>query len=150
MFSSQFKSLFLCLRISFQYSRNTTGPVERRQDLKHAKLYAFLQAMKSIPENLFKNVCLCVDEMPLISFIAVTLRTMSENSFRSTYTGKLNKDLETSMEINKVIRLRTDLTLRMKYVPNDVGVHEIYLASKMSIKTADELTKLLKLKRKIV
>lgn len=106
--------------------------------------------MKSIPENSFKKVCLCVDELPLITFITVSLRNMSDNSFRSTYTGKLNKDLETSMEINKVIRLRTDLTLRLKYVPNDIGVPEIYYASKTAIKTADELTKLIKLKRKEV
>lgn len=59
---------------------------------------------------------------------------MSENSFRSTYTGKLNKDLETSMELNSVLRTRQDLTLRIKYCPNDINVEEIYQAGKLALK----------------
>lgn len=65
---------------------------------------------------------------------------MSENSFRSVYSGKLNKDLETSMEINKVLRTRQDLTLRLKYVPNDLGVNGMYYATKLAIKAAEEAT----------
>lgn len=66
---------------------------------------------------------------------------MSENSFRSTYTGKLNKDLETSMEINKVLRTRQDFILRLKYVPNDVGLDGIYHATKIAEKTAAQVTR---------
>lgn len=65
---------------------------------------------------------------------------MSENSFRSVHTGKLNKDLETSMEINKVLRERQDLTIKLKFVPNDIGVDGMYKASKLAIKAAQEAT----------
>lgn len=66
---------------------------------------------------------------------------MSENSFRSLVTGKLNKDLETSMEINRLIRQRQDLTLRLKYVPSDIGVDGIYHANRMAIAASEEATK---------
>lgn len=80
-----------------------------------------------------------MDEIPLITFIDRSLRNMSENSFRSVHTGRLNKDLETSMEINKALRLRQDLVLRLKYVPNDIGVDGMYKVSKMAIKASDEV-----------
>lgn len=103
--------------------------------------------MHQIPEGLFKKVCFCIDEIPFLTFIDRALRSMSENSFRSVYSGKLNKDLQTSMEINKIIRTRQDLTLRLKYTPNDVGVNGIHYATKLAIKAADEATELAKQKR---
>lgn len=99
-----------------------------------------MKALKLVPEGLFKKLTICVDEIPLITFIDKSLRNMSENSFRSIHTGKLNKDLETSMEINKLIRMRQDLTLRLKYVPNDIGVDGMYKATKFSIKAAEDAT----------
>lgn len=121
-------------------NRNLQGPVTRRQRMNHAKLYAFLKGMEQIPKGLFKKVCICVDEIPMITFVDRSLRNMSENSFRSVHTGKLNKDLETSMEINKALRLRQDLTIRLKYVPNDIGVNGMYRVSKMSISAAEQAT----------
>lgn len=129
-------------------TRNVHGGIERRQRANHAKLYAFLKAMHRIPENLFKKVCICVDEIPFLTFIDRSLRSMSENSFRSVHTGKLNKDLETSMQINKVIRTRQDLTLRLKYVPNDIGVNGMYHATKLAIKAAEEATQSAREQRK--
>ncbi|XP_055297768.1 uncharacterized protein LOC129566152 [Sitodiplosis mosellana] len=119
---------------------NSYGKVERRQKLNHAKLYSFLMAMQRIPKGLFTKVCICVDEIPLITFIDRSLRNMSENSFRSVHTGKLNKDLETSMGVNKEIRMRQDLTLRLKYVPNDIGVDGMYRATKLATKAAQDAT----------
>lgn len=89
--------------------------------------------MKAIPENLFEKVCICVDDIGLVSFVVFSLKKISENSFRSTYSGKLNKDLETSMELNKVLRTRQDLQIRLKYVPNDIGVHGMYRAGKLAV-----------------
>lgn len=108
--------------------------------MNHAKLYAFMKALQIIPKDLIKKLSICVDEIPLITFVDKSLRNMSDNSFRSIHTGKLNKDLETSMEINKLIRLRQDLTLRLKYVPNDIGVDGMYKATKFAIKAAEEST----------
>lgn len=116
------------------------APVERRQELNHSKLYALTKVFQQIPENLFDKLCICVDEIPLITFVDKSLRNMSENSFRSVYSGKLNKDLETSMELNRLIRTRQDLTLRMKYVPNDIGSSGMYYATKQAIKAAEEAT----------
>lgn len=65
---------------------------------------------------------------------------MSENSFRSVHTGKLNKDLETSMEVNKELRLRQDLIIRMKFVPNDIGVDGMYKAKKLATEAAGQAT----------
>lgn len=99
-----------------------------------------MKALEQIPQNLFKNVCLCVDETRMLTFVNRSLRSMSENSFRSLNTGKLNKDLETSMLLNKLLRTREDLTLRMKYVPNDIGVDGMYQATKLAKKAAEEAT----------
>lgn len=74
---------------------------------------------------------------------------MSENSFRSVHTGKLNKDLETSMQINKELRLRQDLTLRLKYVPNDIGVDGMYHAVKSATRAAEQATNEHRLKREL-
>lgn len=120
--------------------RNLHGAVLRRQHLNHAKMYSFLKTFEQIPTKLFTKLCICVDELGLITFIDNSLRNMSENSFRSVVTGKLNKDLETSVEINKVLRLRDDLTLRLKYIPNDIGVDGMYKATKLSEKAAAEAT----------
>lgn len=100
-----------------------------------------MKAMQQIPQDLVKKICVCVDEIPMITFIDKSLRNMSENSFRSVHTGKLNKDLETSMEINKLIRLRQDFALRLKYLPNDIGVNGMYRATKLAIKASEEATK---------
>lgn len=94
--------------------------------------------LKSIPKNLFDKVCLGMDDMTLLNFVAYHLRLMSENAFRSTYTGKLNKDLETNMEINTLLRTRQDLTFRLQYVPNDVGFPDAYQANKNAIRAADQ------------
>lgn len=99
---------------------NLSGPVERRQEEKHAILYATLQALKSVPENSFKKVCICVRDPNVIRFVARDLPRLSENSYRSARSGRLIKDLETAMEINQIIRTRSDITFRMKFVPINV------------------------------
>lgn len=99
-----------------------------------------MKAIQQVPQDLFKNVCFCVDESRMLSFINRSLRSMSENSFRSLTTGKLNKDLETSMELNRLFRTRQDLTIRMRYVPNDIGVNGIYYATRLARQASDEAT----------
>lgn len=99
-----------------------------------------MKTLQIVPKGLFEKLCICVDDKTLLTFIDKGLRSMSENSFRSVNTGKLNKDLETSMETNKLLRLRQDLVLRLKYVPNDIGVDPMYRATKLSIKAAEEAT----------
>lgn len=121
--------------------RNLAGPVERRQALNHSKMYAFLRGIQQVPKGLIEKLCVNVDEIRLLTFINRSLRNMSENSFRSVRTGKLNKDLETSIEINKTLRLRNDFTLRLKYTPNDIGVDGIYNATKMAIKASENATR---------
>lgn len=120
--------------------RNLYGSVERRQAANHAKVYALVKAIQQVPQNLFKKVCFCVDETRMLTFVNKSLRSMSENSFRSLNTGKLNKDLETSMELNKLLRTRQDLTIRMRYVPNDIGVNGIYCATRLARRASDEAT----------
>lgn len=126
---------------------NLHGSVERRQAINHAKLYAFLRGIQQIPEGLIQKLCICVDELPFITFIDKSLRNMSANSFRSIHTGKLNKDLETSMQINKILRTRHDVTLRLKYVPNDIGVDGMYQATKMATKAGQEATRQSRIER---
>lgn len=109
--------------------------------MNHAKIYSIAKALQQMPRDLIKNVCICVDETRILTFVNKSIRTMSENSFRSLTTGKLNKDLETSMELNRLLRTRQDLKLRMKYVPNDIGVDGMYCASKLARKASDEATR---------
>lgn len=118
----------------FSIDRNTSGLVERRQDLPHASTYGFLQVLKTIPEDTLKKVCICVPTKHLISFIDVELRECSENSFRNVVNGRIIRDIETCMEINKILRIRQDLKYRMKYVPNTIHLPAMYHCRKMAIK----------------
>lgn len=63
---------------------------------------------------------------------------MSENSFRSTYTGKLNKDLETNMDVNKLLISRQDLTFRVQYTPSDIQFPPAKHANKMAMNAAND------------
>lgn len=81
-----------------------------------------------------------MDETGALSFIDKGLRMMSENSFRSVFTGKLNIDLETSMELNKLLRTRQDLQIRMKYVPGDIYVQGMYYATRLAKEASYEAT----------
>lgn len=120
--------------------RNISGPVERRQAVNHAKIYAYVKALQQVPQGLFQNVCFCVDSISMLTFVNRSLRSMSENSFRSLNTGKLNKDLESSMELNRLLRTRPDLVMRMRYVPNDIGVDGMYHATRLARRASDEAT----------
>ncbi|XP_031632551.1 uncharacterized protein LOC116346555 isoform X2 [Contarinia nasturtii] len=115
---------------------NLQGSVERRQSKIHARLYAVLKAMQQIPKDSFKKLCIQTDDLGLITFIDQSLRSMSENSFRSVYTGKLNKDVQTSMELNEILRSRQDLTLQLMFCPNDICVDGMYHAVKMAERAA--------------
>ena len=75
--------------------------------------------------------------MRMGKFVAHSLPSMSENAFRSVYTGRLNKDLETSMEINTLLRTRQDLKIQIQYIPNDIGFNDIYVAGKNAKAAAD-------------
>lgn len=121
-------------------TRNLHGGIERRQCLEHARIYGFLKAMHQIPENLFKKVSFCVDKVSFLTFIDVHLRIVSENFFRKSNTGKLIEDLETCMELNKVLRTRQDLTLRLKYVPEDTKMVGKAEATKLAIEAAEYAT----------
>lgn len=134
-------SITLKFRFFCDLRRNLSGPVERRQAANHAKIYALFKALQQVPQNLFRNVCFCVDETRMLTFVNRSLRSMSENSFRSVYTGKLNKDLESSMELNRMLRTRQDLTIRLRYVPNDIGVDGIYQATRLARQASNEATK---------
>lgn len=74
----------------------------------------------------------------LIAFIDVELRECSENSFRSIVNGRTIKDIETCIEINKILRMRQDLIFRMKYVPNTIQLPAMYHCRKMAIKAVQK------------
>lgn len=113
----------------------------RRQAINHAKIYALVKALEQIPQNLIQNVCLCLDETGALTFVSKHLRMMSENSFRSVYSGKLNLDLETSMELNRLLRTRQDiLKLRMKYIPSDINVSGMYFATRLAKQASYDAT----------
>jgi hypothetical protein len=115
---------------------NSMGPVEGRLGIRHARLYGFLQVLRTLPKDLFKKVCIGLDDLKLTTFLSSNLHSMSENAFHSTYTGRLNKDLETNMEINTLLRTRTDLTFRLQYVPSNCCIPLIKHARKMAMRAA--------------
>lgn len=119
---------------------NMCGAVEHRQGLNHAILYSILQALKNIPENSYKKVCICVPESTVISFICKGIPALSENSYRSVRTGRLNKDLETSMEINNILRTRQDITFRMKFIPRGVSYRLESVARNWAHAVSEDLT----------
>lgn len=136
-FGNDFLQRYSILNIIF-FCSNESGPVERRQAILHAKIYGPLRALQSIPHGLFTKVSLNTDDIMVTKFIARHLKNMSENSFRSTYTGKLNKDLETNMEVNKLLRTRQDLTFRVQYTPNDITFPPAVYANKMAMNAAND------------
>lgn len=119
---------------------NMCGPVERRQTEKHAILYSVLQALKNIPTNSYKKVCICVCESGVIDFICRAIPELSENSYRSVRTGRLIQDLETSMEINEILRARQDITVRMKFIPTGIGYHHASFARNWAMRVSRNLT----------
>lgn len=125
---------------------NISGSVDGRQDIHHSRLYAVLQCLKSIPKDLVNKVCICVDQEWVTTFMAENLPDISENSFRSVYTGKLAMNLETNMAINTLIRSRTDLKLRFKYVPLHIGFADMHFARKLAIDAAKEAERQQRLK----
>lgn len=72
---------------------------------------------------------------------------MSENAFRSLYTGKLSPDVATNMAINTTIRMRNDLTFRLKYVPYATRFADIFSAREMAVKAANDANLQQKLNR---
>lgn len=120
------------------FDRNESGPVDRRQALHHTKSFGFLRALKSIPQGSFSKVAFNVDDLGLGRIVTNSLPIISENAFRSAYTGKLFKDLETHMEINTILRTRQDLTIRIQYTPNDIGFPPSYHAMKMAMNAAND------------
>lgn len=128
----QFLVIWL-LQFSVMRRRNTAGLVERRQDFPHASTYGFLQALKTIPDNAFEKVCICVPNKHLISLIDVELRECSDNSFRNIINGRVISDMETCIEINRILRTRQNLLVRLKYVPNTLNTPAMYHCRKMAI-----------------
>lgn len=121
--------------------RNHGGAVERRQELNHAKMYGILQAIKAIPENSLTKLCICVNETRVLSYVSKGMLHLSENSFRSVKTGRLIKDLETAMELNALLRSRTDLTIQLRYIPTNIHYDDAHYADQWAERLADELTR---------
>lgn len=101
-------------------------------------MFGFLRALKSIQSGLFSKVSLNVDDRGVGRFVTCSLPIMSENAFRSSFSGKLNKDLETNMEINTLLRTRQDLQIRIQYTPNDINFPPPYHANKMAKNAAND------------
>lgn len=120
---------------------NICGLVERRQEINHAILYAILRTLQSIPEDSFKKVCICVREAGVINYVCNAIPRLSENSFRSMTTGRLIKDLETSMEINKILRMRHDITFRVQFIPTTVGYPDACYAHGWASRLSVDLTR---------
>lgn len=97
-----------------------------------------MRALKSIPHDLFSKVALNTNDLTMVKYVACSLRNMSENSFRSTYSGKLNKDLETNMQVNTLLRTRQDLTFRVQFTPSDICFPPAKYAWKMATNAAND------------
>lgn len=129
---------------TFPFRRNIIGPVERCQDFSHARRYGFLRALQSIPHNSFSKTCLCVNGRPFITYIDSWLREASDNSFRNIRSGRIISDLETGMDINRILRMRTDLLLRLKYVPDAIRMPDMYKAKRMAIEAAHKYSMIMR------
>lgn len=128
-------------------SRNLVEPVEREQDFCHARRYGFLRALQTIPENLFSKICFCVNGRSFIEYIDQHLRDASDNSFRNIRSGRMISDLETSMEINGLLRKRNDLVLRLKYVPDAMRMTAMLKAKHLAIRASEKYSMIMKHKK---
>lgn len=143
------KFIVLLLLLIDNSNRNHGGGVEHRQENGGAKLYAILQALKNIPENSFTKVCICVNDTRSMHFVARGIKNLSENSYRSAKTGRLTKDFQVTSQLNDTIRSRTDLTIRVRYIPLNVHYAEGFIANNWANRLASELTTKAKQERSV-
>lgn len=99
-----------------------------------------MRALQTIPEGLFSKTSLCVNGRAFVTYIDAYLRDGSDNSFRNVRSGRIMSDLETGMEINRLLRTRTDLKIQLKYVPDAIRMPDMYRARRMAIDEADRQT----------
>lgn len=99
-----------------------------------------MRALQIIPANLFSQTCLCVNGRSFLTYIDEHLRTASDNSFRNIRSGRIMSDIETGMEINRLLRTRDDLKFQLKYVPDRIRMPDMYRAKRMAINAADRFT----------
>lgn len=100
-----------------------------------------------MPENLFSKTCICVNGRSFIEYIDQYLREASDNSFRNIRSGRMISDLETSMEINQLLRKRNDLALRLKYVPDGIRMPEMFKARRLAIEASEKYSMIMKHKK---
>lgn len=120
--------------------RNATGPVPGRQAANSAMAYAALQAIKAVPANVPK-VCICVSNLTLVGFLSRGIKYLSENSYRSVRSGRLNKDLDIVMALNEAFRERSQIEYRIKFMPTDLGVDGVHYARKNAERAAEIATR---------
>lgn len=76
----------------------------------------------------------------MVSFLARGVKMLSENSYRSVRTGRLNKDLDIVMKLNEAFRARNQIEYRIKFVPLNIAVDEIYHVRKDAEREAERVT----------
>lgn len=69
------------------------------------------------------------------------VKHLSENSYRSVRSGRLNKDLDIVMALNDAFRERNQIEYRIKFVPNKIDVDGVYNACKNAERAAEKATR---------
>lgn len=126
--------------------RNVTGEIMARNVEQVGTSYAVLQAIKSAPIDIVKKICICSTNLKSCWFLRY-IDSLSENSFRSVKTGRLNKDLQLVMELNNILRERNQIEWRTKYVPKMIMKDEMHYATLQTERTWIELDRQKRLER---
>lgn len=106
-----------------------------------------MRALQTIPQNLFIRTCLCVNGRSFLTYIDAHLRDGSDNSFRNIRSGRIMSDIETAMEINRLLRTRSDLDFQLKYVPDAIRMPDMHRAKRMAIEAAERFTFIMRQKK---
>lgn len=127
--------------VLFCLNRNVNGPIDKKEvkyiSSRSTAMYALVQAFKTMPMNLFEKVCICTDEMHLVSVMSELMPKWEANNFRTlTEPSRRLQNLNLIMFLNEFVRVN-QFTYRFKFTPNDCFIPAMTNAEKLARQGAD-------------
>lgn len=92
------------------------------QTLEIARQTAVLRLIEGFPNIEAKKLCICSDCSHTLKMMG-RLQDYSENGFRSISKGSILRNKSTCEELNRILRLRNDIQIRMLYTPTAIAWH---------------------------
>ncbi|KAJ6641212.1 hypothetical protein Bhyg_06147 [Pseudolycoriella hygida] len=99
---------------------NSYGNVNGLTKMDHLNQFAALRVLETFPNIENKKLCICTDSNITMRMLN-HMETYYENGFRSVRNGEFLQNKATYEAVNKVMRLRNDLELRVLHTTKVCG-----------------------------